>query len=154
MKQTTFATSLTLLCSIAAVPAQRTPEPAAQPAHNVFVLTGCLERGSAPSAFKLTRASVIGQAPPRPSSSTAAPAAKGEEGYELQGTSGVAEQGLSSEKLQPEVGTRVEVTIRPIEAPAPAPPQPASANTAEKPTESPRPRYTVVKLNRLAGSCT
>ena len=153
MTQTTFAASLVLMCWIAAPAAQRTPEPTNQPAHNVFMLTGCLERGDAPTAFKLTRASAVGQAPVRPGTSASSTPTKGEDVYDLQATSSVSEQGLNSEKLQPEVGAQVEITIRPIEAALPAPPRPASSNVAEKPAESPRPRYTVVKLNRLAASC-
>jgi hypothetical protein len=148
MKQTTFATSLVLLGCIAALPAQRAPEPTPQPAHNVFAMTGCLERGDAPSAYKLTHAAAIGQAPPRPSTSTAET-----DVYEIQATSSVSEQGLSNEKLQPAVGTRVELTIRPVEAALPTPPPPAATNAAEKPATAQRQRYTVIKLERLAGSC-
>ena len=149
MKQTTVAMCLVLSGGITALAAQRTEAPANQPAHNVFVLTGCLERGTAPSAFRLTRAAAVGQAPPRQSTSSETEV----DVYELQATSSVSEQGLSNEKLQPEVGTRVEVTIRPVESALPAPPQPAATNAAEKPAESPRQRYTVVRLERLADSC-
>ena len=149
MKQTTVAICLGLSCGITTLAAQRTEAPTNQPAHNVFVLTGCLERGTAPSAFRLTRAVAVGQAPPRQSTSSEAEA----DAYELQATSSVSEQGLSNEKLQPAVGTRVELTIRPVETPQPAAPQPAATNVAEKPAESPRQRYTVVKLERLADSC-
>jgi hypothetical protein len=148
MNQTTFVMCLFLSCGFTTLAAQRSEAPANQPAHNVFMMTGCLERGSAPSAFRLTRAAAVGQAPPRPSTSPA-----DSDVYELQATTSVAEQGFSNEKLQPEVGARVEVTIRPVEAALPAPPQPAATNAAEKPAESPRQRYTVIKLERLAGSC-
>jgi hypothetical protein len=148
MTHTTFATGLLLASCIAAPAAQRTQTPTNEPAHNVFVLTGCLERGDTPMAFRLTRASAVGQTPSRPS------VTKPEDDvYELQATSSVSEQGLSSEKLQPEVGTRVEMTIRPIEIALPAPPKTGATNAAEKPAESPRQRYTVIKLERLDGSC-
>ena len=151
MNHTTLATSLALTCWIAAPAAQRTQPATNEPAHNVFVVTGCLERGSQPSTFQLTRASAVGQLPPRPSTSTTT---KDEDLYELQATSSVSEQGLSNEKLQPEVGTRVEMTIRPIEAAtSAAPPQTASTNAAAKPAESARQRYTVIKFERLADSC-
>jgi hypothetical protein len=65
----------------------------------------------------------------------------------------VSELGLSSEKLLPEAGTRVQVTIRPIEATSPAPSPSRPAGGAEKPAESPRQRYTVITLERLADSC-
>jgi len=150
MKYTTLATSLAVTYWIAAPAAQRTTQtPTNEPAHNVYVLTGCLERGDAPTTFRLTRASAVGQTPPRQGASTPTEP----DVYELQATSSVSEQGFSSEKLQPEVGTRVELTIRPVEAALPAPPRPASTNVAEKPAESPRPRFTVTKLERLADSC-
>ena len=148
MNQTTFAMCLVLSCGFTTLAAQRTEAPTNQPAHNVFVMTGCLERASAPSAFRLTRAAAVGQAPPRQTSPDVE-----SDVYELQATTSVSEQGFSNEKLQPEVGTRVEVTIRPVEAALPAPAQPAATNAAEKPAESPRQRYTVIKLERLAGSC-
>ena len=149
MYHTTLATGLALTCWIAAPAAQRTQTAANEPAHNVYVLTGCLERGNSPTAFRLTRASTVGQAPPRQGTSTQTEP----DVYEVQAVSSVSEQGFSSEKLQPEVGTRVELTIRPVEAALGAPPQPASANAAEKPAESPRPRFSVHKLERLADSC-
>ena len=149
MTPMTFAASLGLAFSISALTAQeRLPEPTKEPAHNVFLLTGCLERGNAPTAFRLTRASAIGQAPPR-----LATPDKDEGIYDLQAKSSVSEEGLSGEKLMADVGTRVEVTIRPVEAAAAVPPSPARQEPSPKPTESPRQRYTVVKLNRLADSC-
>jgi hypothetical protein len=151
MKLMTLATSLVLTCWIAEPGAQRTPEPTNQPAHNVFLLTGCLERGTAPTAFRLTGASPVGQAPPRPTTSAASAETEGV--YELQAASSVSELGLSSEKLLPEAGTRVQVTIRPIEATSPAPSPTRPAGGAEKPAESPRQRYTVITLERLADSC-
>jgi hypothetical protein len=157
MKHTTFALSLVVVSWVTAAahqaPQPRAPQPRNEPAHNVFVLTGCLEKGEAPSSFRLTRASAIGQAPPR-SNATPTTESKGEEAYELQATSSVSEQGLSREQLQTDVGARVEVTIRPVEAPSGAPPLTTAAPAGEKkPAESPRPRYTVVKISRLDGSC-
>ena len=151
MKQMTFATGLALVWCAAPLAGQQTTAPPNQvePAHKVYVVTGCLERGAAPSAFRLTRASAVGQiAPP------ASPDGEGGNAYDLQATSSVSEQGFSNEKLLPEVGTRVEVTIRPVEgAASPAPPRPATSGAAEKPLETPRPRYTVVMLERIAGTC-
>jgi hypothetical protein len=152
MKQTTFATGLVVACWItAAAAAQRTAAPTEQPAHNVFVLTGCFEQGKDTSAFRLTGASSVGQAPPRPGAS-AATKTQNEGVYELQAAS-VSEAGLSREKLQTEVGAKVEVTIRPVEATSPAPSRPASTDAIEKPIESPPQRYTVIKIDRLANSC-
>jgi hypothetical protein len=73
--------------------------------------------------------------------------------YELQATSSVSEQGLNNEKLLPEVGTRVQLTIRPVEGTLPAPPRSLTPSVADKPAETPRPRYTVVALERLDGKC-
>jgi hypothetical protein len=153
MKATMFALSLAVAFGMNAA-AQRTPDSKTEPAHNIFVLTGCLEKGDAPSSFRLTRASAVGQAPPRSNSTPPALETKGEDAYELQATSSVSQQGLSREQLQTEVGARVEVTIRPVEAPSGAPPLTTAAPAGEKkPAESPRPRYTVVKISRLDGSC-
>ena len=90
--------------------------------------------------------------PPRP---TAAPNAKDENVYDLQAAGGVSEEGLSRDKLQAEVGARVEVTIRPVETVAPAP-STVRKDAGDKPLNSPEPpqRYTVVKINRLAGTCS
>ena len=162
MNRTTLATTVILTCWIGAAAAQRTTEPpnprtpqtANEPAHNVFVLTGCLEKGDAPTTFRLTRASAVGQTPPRTNATPPAIETTGEDAYELQATSSVSEQGLSRDQLQAEVGARVEVTIRPVEAPAGSPPLTTAAPAGEKkPTDSPRPRYTVVKISRLGGSC-
>jgi hypothetical protein len=152
MTRTTFATSLCLACLTTAIAAQqRLPAPTNEPAHNVFMLTGCLERGNSPTTFALTGASPVGQAPPR--QGTSASTTK-DDVYELQAVTAVSEQGLNREKLQTDVGARVEVTIRPVDVvAAPAPSQSTSPETAKKPTDGPRPRYTVIKLNRLADSC-
>ena len=150
MKQMTFATALALVWCAATLAGQQSPAPPNQvePAHKVYVVTGCLERGSAPSTFRLTRASAVGQiAPP------ASPDGEGRNAYDLQATSSVSEQGFSNEKLLPEVGTRVEVTIRPVEQAASPAPRQVTPGAAEKPVETPRPRYTVVMLERLAGEC-
>jgi hypothetical protein len=151
MKQMTFATGLALVWCAVTLAGQQAAAPPTQvePAHKVYVVTGCLERGAAPSAFRLTRASAVGQAAP-----PASPDGEGGNAYDLQATSSVSEQGFSNEKLLPEVGTRVEVTIRPVEGLAsPAPARPVTPTAAEKPIETPRPRYTVVMLERVAGTC-
>jgi hypothetical protein len=150
MKQMTFATALALVWCAATLAGQQAAAPPHQvePAHKVYVVTGCLERGAAPSAFRLTRASAVGQvAPP------ASPDGEGGNAYDLQATSAVAEQGFSNEKLLPEVGNRVEVTIRPVESAAPPAPPQTVTPAAAKPVETPRPRYTVVMLERVAGTC-
>ena len=152
MKQTTVAAGLLVACAIGTPAAQRTqsPTPANEPAHNVFLMSGCLERGNAPTSFRLTRAKAVGQAPSRPST-TPAWTRQEDDVYELQAASSVSEQGLNSEKLQPEVGRRVEMTIRPVEAVSAAPSLPVGANPAEKPVQAQR--YTVIKVDRLGDYC-
>jgi hypothetical protein len=156
MKLMTFVLGLAVASWTAALAAQRSAAPVTEPAHNVFVLTGCLERGTAPVAFKLTRASVIGQAPPRASAAGSGDG-KVDDVYELQAAVGVAEEGLNREKLESQVGKRVEVTIRPVEPSLPAPPRDAARKDAgDKPVEAPGPppqRFTVIKLNPLTESC-
>ena len=155
MKRTVLAMSLAMACGIITSAAvQRTPDSQNEPAHNVFVLTGCLEQGDAPSTFRLTRASSTGQLPPRANATPPVKDGKDGNAYELQAATSVSEQGLNREQLQTDVGARVEVTIRPIEAAAAAAPLTTSSSATEKkPTDSPRQRYTVIKLARVGGSC-
>ena len=144
-----------LACWTVAPTAQQTP-PVNEPAHKIFVLTGCLEGSAdATSIFKLTRSSSIGQPPSTPAAgASAAAGARGE--YLLQPTSGISEQGVDREQLQRHVGKRVEVTIRPAEPPSPPAPS-ASAkpagSTAKKEELAPQ-RYTVVKISSLADACS
>jgi hypothetical protein len=146
--------SLAMACGVTSAAAQQTPQSRNEPAHNVFVLTGCLERGDAPSSFRLTRATSTGQLPPRSNATPPAKDAKDDDAYELKAKSSVSEEGLREEQLETDVGARVEVTIRPVEAAAAAAPLTTSSTAAEKkPTQSPRQRYTVIKLARIDGSC-
>jgi hypothetical protein len=64
------------------------------------VLTGCLEGGSEPtSAFKLTGAIAVGQAPSAPTGSSPTTATAIKDVYELQPTSSVSEAPSSSSSL-------------------------------------------------------
>jgi hypothetical protein len=157
MKPITFGTGLLLSCWLAIPLAQQPPAPAAEPAHKVFVLTGCLEGGGAAPAslvFKLTGAAAVGQTPRATRGSTSTPGARGgtDDSYELLPIGSFGEQGIKREDLQNHVGKRVEVTVRPVES-APAPPSSASAEAKVKPEESSPQRYTVIKIARLADSC-
>jgi hypothetical protein len=150
-----FGTALVLAGWIMGPAAQQT-SPANEPAHKVFVLTGCLEGGSGPtSAFKLTGAIAVGQAPSAPTGSSPTTATAIKDVYELLPTSSVSEQGINREGLQSHIGKRVEVTVRPIEAPAPSSSSSSSSATepAKKVELSAPQRYTVTKINRLADSC-
>jgi hypothetical protein len=154
MKQTVLAMSVAMAFGVTSAAAQQAADSKNEPAHNIFVLTGCLERGDAPSSFRLTRASSTHQLPPRSNATVPAKDGKDEDAYELKAKSSVSEEGLSEEQLQTDIGARVEVTIRPVEAAAGAAPLTTSSTAAEKkPTESPRQRYTVIKLARIDGSC-
>jgi hypothetical protein len=155
MKPIIFGTGLLLSCCIAVPLAQRPPAPAAEPAHKVFVLTGCLEGGvAATSVFTLAGAAAVGQAPQATRGGTSpTPGSAGtSDSYELQPIAGIGEQGIKREELQNHVGKRVEVTVRPVEA-APTVPSSASTDTKVKPEESSPQRYTVIKITRLADSC-
>ena len=142
---------------ITVLSAQQPPSPANEPAHKVYAMTGCLESGAdSNSAFKLTGAKSIGQAPAPGSGSTGTSTT--DTVYELQPVSTVGEQGISRDRLQSHVGKRVEVTIRPVEV-APAPPSTqtttgtTSTGTTGKPAPAAPQRYTVVKIDQLAESC-
>jgi hypothetical protein len=142
---------------------QPSPTPKAEPAHNVYVLTGCLAAGVDTAAtFKLTDASSIGQAAPGGKAEagpvgTSGQATPGQKmSYELRPVSGVSAQGLDAEELKAHVGQRVEVVVRPIEAPAAAPSPATTTGPVEsaKPIEPARERYTVTELKRVAGRCS
>ena len=56
---------------VAASLAQQSPSPANEPAHKVYVMSGCLEGGfAATSVFKLADATSVGQMPPTDPSNT------------------------------------------------------------------------------------
>ena len=78
--------------------------PASEPAHKIFVLSGCLTGGPAPTGpFKLTGAVPVGQ-PPQ-AKPAVGPDAK--DVYELLPVSGITEQGLDRKELQAHVGKKV-----------------------------------------------
>ena len=133
---------------------QRTPTPKAEPAHKVFVLTGCLTVSAEPTAtFKLNDASSIGQSTP---GGAAAVGTSGQKiSYELRPVSGVAAQGLDEKALKAHVGQRVEVIVRPIESPAPAAPTAGLAPAqSAKPSEPAPERFTVTEIKRVIGGCS
>ncbi len=139
-----------ILCGAASAMAAQQPAPKPnEPAHKVFVLTGCLRTDArATPAFKLTGAVPIGQAPERPASSSGT-----NDVYELQPVSGLTEPGLGKAALESHAGKQVEVTVRPVEVvPGPSPSTSSAAQPAkvEGPT---RPRYTVTAIKPAAGTC-
>lgn len=152
MKPIMSGTGILFVCWFAAAAAQQRTEIKEEPAHKVFVLHGCLESSEAPAIFRLTRASVVGQSPAPPSTRSAGSASSpSQDVYELQPVVNFTEPGLKREELQSHVGRQVEVTIRPIEVPTPAPGLPADSKV--RPEQTPPQRYTVSKIGRLAESC-
>jgi hypothetical protein len=149
MKPIVSGIGLLIVCCVMTLSAQRTPAPAQQPAHNVYVLTGCLEDGTPEIPFKLTGSTSVGEPPPARASKE--PGAAGV--YTLQPISSVGEQGVNREALQSHVGKRVEVTIRPVEVSPLTSSSTAATDTKAKPDEQAPRRYTVIKINRLADSC-
>jgi hypothetical protein len=133
----------------ASTSAQQPQEQKSEPAHKIYVLTGCLTAGGpAPTApYKLTGAAAVGQAPAEGKSGTGV-----KDEYELLPITGVVEQGVGREELQKHVGKKVEVTVRPVElTPAKSSPSAPSTSTA-KPEEVPQ-RYTVTKIQALTAAC-
>src|SRR5687768_5852939 len=98
MKKTVLGSAVAIAWCVAAPFAQQqpaaTPKPA--PAHNVFVLTGCLKAGAdATATFKLTDASSIGQPTPAGAAEAGAVGTSGQKAsYELRPVSGVNAQGM------------------------------------------------------------
>ena len=129
MRPLVFATGVVLILRVAVSLAQQSPSPPNEPAHKVYVMTGCLQRGSAStSVFQLADPTPIGQAPPTDTSNTDAGAVAGTRSYDLLPVSSVSEQGINRETLESHVGNRVEVTVRPVEA-ATAPSTTSTSNT-------------------------
>ena len=151
MKPIMSGTGILLVCWFVAASAQQRTEIKEEPAHKVFILNGCLESSEAPAMFRLTRASVVGQSPAPPATRSAGSASSpSQDVYELQPVN-FPEPGLKREELQSHVGRQVEVTIRPIEVPTPAPALPADSQV--RPEQAATQRYTVSKIDRLAESC-
>ena len=152
MKPIVFATSIVFVFQVTESLAQSPP---IEPAHNVYVLSGCLEGSSAPTPlFKLVDAMPIGQAPPSDPPKTEA-GVDATRAYDLLPVTSVSEQGVARETLARHIGTRVEVTVRPVEPSiAPSTTTRTSENTAAKLEQSTARRYTVVKINKLPGSCS
>jgi len=154
MRSIVLVTGVVLILQVAASLAQQSPSPPNEPAHKVYVMTGCLERGSAQtSVFQLADSTPIGQAPPADPSTTGAGAVAGNRSYDLLPVSSVSEQGINRETLESHVGDRVEVTVRPVETSIAPATTSTSKTTAAKVEQSTPRRYTVVKISKVPGSC-
>ena len=160
MNKTVLGSAVAVACWMAAPFAQQqtAPTPQAAPAHNVFVLTGCLKAGAgadAAATFKLTEASSIGQATPGRAAGTGAVGTSGQKAtYELRPVSGVNAQGMDADALKAHVGQRVEVIVRPVESPAPAPAAGLVGAQSARPIEPAPERFTVTEIKRVIGTCS
>jgi len=157
MKKTVLGSAAAVAWCVAAPFAQQQPAPSstAEPAHNVFVVTGCLTAGEeATPTFKLTEASSVGQpAPGRAAEAEAVGTSGQKDSYELRPVSGLGAQGLDADALKTHVGQRVEVVVRPVESPAPSPAAGvAEAQTAKRIDPAPK-RFLVTELRRVIDSC-
>jgi len=157
MKKTALGSAIAIACWVAAPLAQQQPAPSstAEPAHNVFVAIGCLTASTeATPTFTLTDASSIGQpAPGRAAEAGAVGTSGKKESYELRPVSGVGAHGLDADALKAHLGQRIEVVVRPVEAPAPAPATGLAEAQAAKPVEPAPERFTVTELTRVIGTC-
>ena len=158
MKKTVLGIAVALAWCVAGPFAQQQPRPTPEgtPAHNVFVLTGCLQAGAdATATFKLTDASSIGQALPPGAAEAGAVGTSGQKAsYQLRPVSGVNAQGLDADALKAHLGQRVEVVVRPVESPAAAPTSGLAAVQAAKPNEPEPVRFSVTELKRVTGTCS
>jgi hypothetical protein len=155
MKKVVIGSAVVLTWCVAAPFAQQQPAREAEPAHKVFVLTGCLNAGAdATAAFKLTDASSVGQAPPAGAGEPGAVGTSGQKpGYELQPVSGVDAEGIDAEELKAHVGQRVEVTVRPIEVAEAGRSASSPAVEAPKPVDPGPARFSVTAIKRASGTC-
>jgi hypothetical protein len=157
MKRIVLGTVVAVAWCVAAPLAQQQPAnaPTTEPAHNVFVLTGCIAAAAEPAAaFNVTDASFIGQRPAARSAEAGAAGTSGQKAaYQLRPVTGVDAQGLDADELKAHLGRRVEMLVRPVE-PQAAPPttQPAGVQPA-KPVEPPAEQFTVTEIRRVIGSC-
>ncbi len=157
MKKTVLGSAVVVAWCVAAPQAQQKPAPTAEtpPAHNVFVLTGCVKAGDTAATFKLTDASSIGQAPPAGSAEPGAVGTSGQKAsYLLRPVSGVHAQGMKEDDLKAHVGKRVEAVVRPIESPAPTPAAGLAEAQAARPVEPKAEPFSVTEIRRVIGSCS
>jgi hypothetical protein len=156
MKKTVVGTAVAVAwCLVApfAQEQQRAPAPQDTPAHNVFVLSGCLKAGTdATAAFKLTDASSIGQRTPAEAAGAVGTSGRKTTTYELRPVTGVNAQGLDADALRKHLGQRVEVVVRPVESAAP-PAAGLAVAQAAKPIEPAAERFTATEIKRVIGSC-
>jgi hypothetical protein len=124
--------------------AQPETAPGERRAHDVYVLSGCLEADpEATEEFVLTDATANGAAPPE--GDTGAPQTT----YQLRPVSGITASGVEADELRRHVGFLVEVTVRPQD-PAPAPAPDISPGAVAEPVPQ---FFTVTAVTRQGGEC-
>ena len=157
MKKTVLGSVIAATWCVAAPTAQQqqpVPTPTTAPAHNVFVLTGCVRAGDTPATFKLTDASFIGQAPPGGAETAAVGTSGQKASYLLRPVSGVNAQGMKEDALKAHVGQRVEAIVRSIESLAPAPTAGPAEVQAAKRIEATPESFSVSEIRRVLGACS
>ena len=154
MQKTVVGRAVAVAWCVAAPFAQQQPPPTPKeaPAHNVFVLTGCLKAGAdATATFKLTDASSIGSAE---ADKSGVGASERKTSYEIRPVSGVNAQGMDADALKAHLGQRIEVIVRPVESPAAPPPAGLAGTQAAKPIEPAAERFSVTEIKRVIGKCS
>ena len=150
---TAIAAAFALFSATPSAQQPTAPAAGAEPAHKVYLLTGCLEATTDPRpGFKLTDASAIGQQPSAASAEAVAVGTSGvKRSYELRAVASLTEHGMKAEALKAHVGQRVEIEVRPAEVTAS--PAPASVNPAAPVAPEPE-RYIVTTMKRVIGACS
>lgn len=158
MKKTVVGSAVAVAWCVAAPFAQQQPAPASReaPAHNVFVLTGCLKAGAdAIGTFTLTEAASVGQPTPAEADRAGVVGTSGRKtSYDIRPVSGVDAQGLDADALKAHVGERVEVIARPVESRPAPPPAGLAGIQASKPIEPAVERFSVTEIKRVIGRCS
>jgi hypothetical protein len=159
MRMTILATAAAGVLAVGAGEAQQTRTPTERPAHNVYVLEGCLTAGREGSDQYVLTDAKPKNGPAPPAAPPAEGAASGTE-FLLRGVSEVAGGGVSDEELAQHVGYLVEVAVRPPER-APEPERTTSGVVTEGSTGLPKVAAeqapvisTVSSITRRGGACS
>lgn len=151
------AVASVVLSSAAVIAAQSPARPGSAVAHKTYVLTGCLlMSGTAPaSAFELTDAVAVGQAPPAPAPAEPQPTATSGEklSFRLKPEAAVGEPGVREEQLKMHAGQRVQVTVHEPDAVAPPPARIGQQASAAPRGPSVPQEYTVTEIKTVSDSC-
>ena len=127
-----------------------------EPVQKTLLLTGCLERGTERSVFRLSEATLhtpASSVPADPVHRQDRPGRSVQE-FELATATSVDRTGTQPADLDLFVGWRVEVTARPPESAAASPPSSPPAATGGPKADPKKPvRLTVTAVRRLSRSC-